>query len=325
MRRARISLGCIVVVLAAAGSGTSSAEDAGSYPSRPITVAIPTAASVSGDILMRAFGDVVSKHLEQPIVVDNKPGGSGALAAAYVASAKSDGYTLLNITIPIYRVPFIQKTSYDPVKDFTPIIMLGGYTLGGVVKADGPFKEWKDVLEFAKANPGRFTYTTVGPQTTNAIAMETMARHSGVQFTHVPGKGGGEGISAVLGGHIHAMVESPAWASLVASGDMRLLFLLNLERSKKWPNVPTIRELGYDYTFDSPYGLAGPKGLDPAIVKKLHDAFKKAYDDPRVVETFDRFDFVRRYMSTEDYAKLVPKLAEDERASMERLGFARKD
>jgi tripartite-type tricarboxylate transporter receptor subunit TctC len=240
------------VALALGGSGAAVGEDAGSYPSKPVTVIIPTAASVSGDILMRAFADAVGKHLGQSIVVDNKPGGSGALAAAHVASAKPDGYTLLNITIPIYRVPFIQKTPYDPVRDFTPIILLGGYTLGGVVKANGPFKEWKDVLEFAKANPGRFTYTTVGPQTTNAIAMETMARHSGVQFTHVPGKGGGEGIAAVLGGHVHAMVESPAWASLVASGDMRLLFLLNLERSTKWPNVPTIRELGYDYTFDSP-------------------------------------------------------------------------
>jgi tripartite-type tricarboxylate transporter receptor subunit TctC len=187
MRRARTLLGWLVVVLTAAGSGTSSAQDSGSYPARPVTVVIPTAASVSGDILMRAFGDAVSKHLGQPIVVENKPGGSGALAAAYVAtSVKSDGYTLLNITIPMYRVPFIQKTPYDPVKDFTPIILLGGYTLGGVVKADSPFKEWKDVLEFSKANPGRFTYTTVGPQTTNAIAMETMARHSGVQFTHVP-------------------------------------------------------------------------------------------------------------------------------------------
>ena len=326
MGKGRALLGWFVAVLVAAGNGTASAQDAGSYPSRPVTVVIPTAASVSGDILMRAFGDAVSKHLGQPIIVENKPGGSGALAAAYVAtSVKSDGYTLLNITIPMYRVPFIQKTPYDPVKDFTPIILLGGYTLGGVVKADSPFKEWKDVLEFSKANPGRFTYTTVGPQTTNAIAMETMARHSGVEFTHVPGKGGGEGISAVLGGHVNAMVESPAWATLVASGDLRLLFLLNLERSKKWPNVPTIRELGYDYTFYSPYGLVGPKGLDPAIVKKLHYAFKKAYDDPKVIETYDRFDFVRRYMNTEDYAKFVPKLAADERASMERLGFARKE
>jgi tripartite-type tricarboxylate transporter receptor subunit TctC len=152
-----------------------------------------------------------------------------------------------------------------------------------------------------------------------------MARASGVRFTHVPGKGGGEGIASVLGGHVMAMVESPAWAALVASGEMRLLFLLNQERSKKWPNVPTIRELGYSYTFDSPYGVVGPKGMDPAIVKKLHDAFKVAYDDPKVIATFDKFDFVRRYMSTEDYAKFVVKLAADERAAMERLGFAKKE
>jgi len=295
------------------------------YPVKSVRVIVPTGAGGGADAQGRLLSKVLSERMGQAFFVDNKPGGSGALAAAYVASAKSDGYTLLNITIPIYRVPFIQKTLYDPVKDFTPIILLGGYTLGGVVKTDSPFKEWKDVLEFAKANPGRFTYTTVGPQTTNAIAMETMARHSGVQLTHVPGKGGGEGISAVLGGHVHAMVESPAWAPLVASGELRLLFLLNMERSKKWPNVPTIRELGYDYTFDSPYGLVGPKGLDATIVKKLHDAFKKAYDDPKVIATYDKFDFVRRYMTTEDYAKFVPKLASDERASMERLGFARKE
>jgi tripartite-type tricarboxylate transporter receptor subunit TctC len=318
---------CSTLALAtlALSSNVATAQGATDFPSRPVTVVVPTAASVSGDILMRAYGEAVSKHLGQPIIVENKPGGSGALAAAYVAGVKPDGYTLLNITIPIYRVPYIQKTPYDPVKDFTPIILLGGYTLGGVVKADSPFKEWKDVIEFAKANPGRFTYTTVGPQTTNAIAMETMARHSSVQFTHVPGKGGGEGLSAVLGGHVNAMVESPAWSALVASGEMRLLFLLNLERSKKWPDVPTIRELGYGYTFDSPYGLAGPKGMDPAVVKKLHDAFRKAYDDPKVIEAYDKFDFVRRYMNTEDYTKFVPKLAADERASMERLGFARKD
>ena len=179
--------------------------------------------------------------------------------------------------------------------------------------------------EFAKSHPGRFTYTTVGPQTTNAIAMETMARHSGVQFTHVPGKGGGEGIAAVLGGHVHAMVESPAWAALVASGEMRLLFLLNAERSKKWPDVPTIRELGYDYTFVFALRRCGTKGLDPVIAKKLHDAFKIAYHDPKVIDAYEKFDFVRRYMSTEDYAKFAPKLAADEQASMERLGFARKE
>ena len=100
------------------------------------------------------------------------------------------------IAIPVFRVPYMQKATFDPVKDFTYIILLGGYTLGAVVKADGPFKTWKDVIDFAKANPGKFTYATIGPATTNAIAMELMARQSGVQFTHIPTKGGGESIAA---------------------------------------------------------------------------------------------------------------------------------
>ncbi len=319
------SRSALVLCLLAAAAGPAASQTSGAYPNKPITVVIPTGPSVSGDLLMRAFADVVSKQLGQPVVIDNKPGGSGALAAAHVAQQKPDGYTLLNITIPVYRVPMMQKTSYDAVKDFTPVVLLGGYTLGGVVLSDGPFKEWKDVIAFSKSNPGGFTYTTVGPQTTNAIAMETMSRESGVKFTHVPGKGGGEGIAAVLGGHVHAMVESPAWGPLVASGEMRLLFVLNQERSKKWPTVPTIRELGYKYTFDSPYGVVGPKGMDPAVVMKIHDAFKVAYEDPRVIETFDKFDFVRRFMSTADYEKFVVKLGADEEASMKRLGFAKKE
>ena len=325
MPSSNVRRGTLALALVALASTGALAQGAADYPNKPITIVIPTGPSVSGDILMRAYAEIVGKELGQSLVVENRPGGSGALAASYVAAQKPDGYTLLNITIPIYRVPVMQKTSYDPVESFTPVILLGGYTLGGVVRSDSPFKAWKDVLDFSKANPGGFTYTTVGPQTTNAIAMETMARESGVKFTHVPGKGGGEGIAAVLGGHVNAMVESPAWAPLVASGEMRLLFLLNQERSKKWPDVPTIRELGYAYTFDSPYGVAAPKGTDPAIVKKLHDAFRVAFDDPKVIEHHDKFDMVRRYLSTEDYQKLVPKLAADERASMERLGFTKKD
>ena len=313
----------LIAGAAAVRPGEALAND---YPNRPVTVVVPTGPSVSGDLLMRAYAEIAGKQLGQSIIIENKPGGSGALAAAWVASnAKPDGYTLLNKTLPMYRVPIMQKTTYDPVKDFTPIILLGGYTLGVVVKGDSPFKSWKDILDYAKANPGRFTYTTVGPHTTNAIAMETMARQSGVQFTHIPGKGGGEGIAAVLGGHVMCMVESPAWSSLVATGELRLIMLLNSERSKKWPDVPALPELGYNYNFDAPYSVVGPKGLDPAIVKKVHDAFKVAYDDPKVIEAYDKFDFVRRYMSTEDYEKFTPTVFAQEKASMDRLGLSRKE
>jgi tripartite-type tricarboxylate transporter receptor subunit TctC len=145
-----------------------------------------------------------------------------------------------------------------------------------------------------------------------------------VKFTHVPGKGGGEGIAAVLGKHVMMMVESPAWAPMVAAGQFRLLMMLG-QKSKKWPDVPTLKDLGYTYEFDSPFGLAGPKGMDPAIVKRLHDAFKLAYEDPKVIDLYDKFDFTRRYMNTADYAAFVPKLAAEEKAALEKLGLAKKD
>jgi tripartite-type tricarboxylate transporter receptor subunit TctC len=322
--------GLLSAALVAAGllglQAPASAEEAGAFPSKPVSLIVPFQAGVSADLLFRGIAEAASKHLGQPVIVDNKPGGSATLGpATMAASAKPDGYTIGQIAIPVFRVPYMQKATFDPVKDFTWVIHLGGYTLGAVVKADGPFKTWQDVIEFAKANPGKFTYATIGPATTNAIAMELMARQSGVQFTHIPTKGGGESIAQVLGGHIMCMVESPGWAHMVASGDFRLLMLLNGERSKKWPQTPTLKELGYTYEFDSPFGLAGPKGMDPAIVKKLHDAFKKAYDDPKVAELFDKFDFTRRYMNSEDYAAFIPKLAAEEKAALEKLGLAKKD
>jgi tripartite-type tricarboxylate transporter receptor subunit TctC len=298
----------------------------GAFPSRPVTLIVPFQAGVTADLLFRGIAEAAAPHLGQPVIIDNKPGGSATLGpATMAATAKPDGYTIGQIAIPVFRVPYMQKATFDPVKDFTYIIHLGGYTLGAVVKADGPFKTWKDVLEFSKANPGKFTYATIGPATTNSIAMELMARQSGVQFTHIPTKGGGESIAQVLGGHITAMVESPAWAPMVAAGQMRLLMVLNGERSKKWPDTPTLKELGYSYEFDSPFGLAGPKGMDPAVVKRLHDAFKVAQTDAKVVDLMTKYDFIDRYMTSEDYAKFVPQLLESERSALAQIGLLKKE
>jgi len=322
-RRTILSLVLAGTLLATAASPATAQSD---YPNRPITLIVPFAAGVTADLLFRGYAEAASKQLGVPIVVENKPGGSATLGPAQmIATAKPDGYTIAQIAIPFYRVPVMQKATYDPIKDLSYVIMVGGYTLGAVVKADSPFKSWKDVIEFSKKDPGKFTYTTIGAATTNAIAMELMARTSGVKFTHVPGKGGGEGVAAVLGGHVMAMVESPSWAPTVASGDLRLLMILNAERSKKWPDVPTLKEYGYDYSFDSPFGLAGPKGMDPAVIKKLHDAFKVAYDDPKVIDLHEKFDFVRRYLNTADYNTFVVKLASDEKKALEQLGLAKKE
>ena len=295
------------------------------FPSRPVTLIVPFAAGISVDLLFRGIAEAASQHLGQPIVVENKAGGSATLGPAHMASnAKPDGYTIAQIPMPVFRVAHMQKVTYDPLKDFSWIIQLGGYTVGVVVAANSPFKSFKDVVEFAKANPGKLTYTTAGPATLNSIAMELIARKEGTSVAHVPGKGGGEAAAAILGGHIMVNVESSGWAPMVASGEMRLLALLNNQRSRKWPDVPTLAEHGYDWDFNSPFGLAGPKGMDPAVVKKLHDAFKKAYDEPKVAELFEKFDFARLYLSTADYAAIVPKLHEQERTMLERVGLIKK-
>jgi len=184
----------VSAALAAAGlagfPASAFAESPKDFPTKPITLIIPFQAGVTADLLFRGMAEVASKQLGQQVIVENKAGGSGTLGPAFIAtSAKPDGYTIGQIAITAYRVPYMQKATFDPVKDFTYIILLGGYSLGGVVLADGPFKNWQDIIDFARKNPGKFTYATIGPATTNAIAMELMARQSGVQFTHVPTKG----------------------------------------------------------------------------------------------------------------------------------------
>jgi tripartite-type tricarboxylate transporter receptor subunit TctC len=321
----RLSFWAALAVASVAGLAPAAAETPDQFPTKPITLIVPFQAGVTADLLFRGYAEAASAHLGQPVIIDNKPGGSATLGPATMAAgAKPDGYTIGQIAIPVFRVPYMQKATFDPLKDFTYVIHLGGYTLGTAVKADGPFKEWKDVIEFAKANPGKFTYATIGPATTNAIAMELMARASGVQFTHIPTKGGGESIAQILGGHIMAMTESPAWAPLVAAGQFRLLMVLNGERSKKWPDTPTLKELGYSYVFDSPFGLAGPKGMDPAIVKKLHDAFKTAMGDPKAMEIQKRYDYATRYMGSEDYTRFVRELVNEQRQVIDALGLAKK-
>lgn len=324
LHRAFIAAAAAAAALAGL-TATAFAQTPKDFPSKPVTLIVPFIPGLTADLLLRGIAESASKHLGQQVIIDNKPGGSATLGPATMASTtKPDGYTIGQLAIPVFRVPYMQKATFDPVKDFTFIIHLGGYSLGGVTMADGPFKKWQDVIDFAKANPGKLTYATVGPATTNAIAMELMARHSGVQFTHVPMKGGGESIAAVLGGHVMMMVESPAWAPMVEAGKFRALFMLGSERSKKFPDVPILRDLGYPFAFDSPFGLAGPKGMDPAVVKILHDAFKKAYDDPKTIELFEKYDFTRRYMSSEDYTAFVPKLAASEKAALEKIGLAMK-
>jgi len=218
----------------------------------------------------------------------------------------------------------MQETPWDPAKDFSYIVHLTGYTFGVTTSAESQFKSWKDVVDFAKANPGKVTYATPGAGTSLHIGMEQISALAGIKLTQVPFKGGAETNAAVLGQHTMLQADSTGWRPLVDAGKLRLLMVWTSARSPNFPDVPTLKELGYPMVYDSPFGIAGPKGMDPKIVAKLHDAFKKALDDPAVIATLAKFDMVPNYKNTEDYKKFVTEVTNSELKVIETLGLAKK-
>lgn len=291
-----------------------------SFPSKPITLICPWPPGGSSDIHLRKMAELAGKRLGQAIVVENKPGGSGMNGPATMArTAKGDGYTISQLTVTAFRVPHMQKVDWDPLTDFTYVIGVAGYTFGIVVRADSPFQSFRDLIEYAKANPGKLSYGTPGTGTSLHLAMEEIAARTGVEFLHVPFKGQAESATALMGGHIMAQVDSTGWARQVDAGSFRLLATLGDKRTR-W-NAPTVKELGIDTVSNSPYGFVGPKGMPPQIVKTLHDAFKSAMDDPENLKILQQLDQLYWYKSSDEYRQWAAQMLIAERATIERVGL----
>lgn len=301
----------------------SSALRAQAFPSRPITLYCAFPAGGPTDQVLRAFAESASRTLGQPIVVDSKPGGGGTVAPSALKTAKPDGYTLSQLAIGIFRIPQMQKTpQIDALRDFTYIINMTGYTFGLVVPAGAPWKSLKEFVEDAKKNPGKIDYGSAGGAgTTPHLAMEEFAAKAGIKLTHVPFKGSADLMNAILGGHVQAASDSTGWAPHVEAGKLRLLVTYGSKRTKRWPDVPTFAELGYETVSDSPFGIGGPAGMEPAVVNTLHDAFRKSLDDPKVIAVLDRFDQSVIYMNPQEYTKYARQMMDSERLTIDRLGL----
>jgi tripartite-type tricarboxylate transporter receptor subunit TctC len=313
----RIILSAGLAVGACAGG-----VQAQNFPTRPVTFIVPWPAGGTTDVVMRALATATEKHLGQSLVIDNRVGASGTLGPGHMAAnARPDGYTIAQIPITIFRLPHMRKTTFDPTKDFTYIISLTGYTFGVVVRKDAPWKTFPELLADAKANPGKLNYGTPGVGTSLHITMEQIAKQQGLKWTHVPFKGNAEATTALLGGHIQVLADSTGWAQLVNNGELRLLVTWGAGRTKNWPNVPNLKEVGIDLVSNSPFGIAGPPGMDPAVVKTLHDAFKKGMEEPSYIAAMEKFDQEPFYLNSADYHAYAMGAIAQEKRLVEELGL----
>jgi tripartite-type tricarboxylate transporter receptor subunit TctC len=311
-----------VMLLAAAVMAFAGIAQAQQFPTRPVTLIVPWPAGGGTDIGMRALALATEKHLGQSIVIENKPGAAGTIGPANMAAnAKPDGYTIAQLPITVFRMPFIQKTSFDPAKDFTYIIHLTGYTFGVVVKADAPWKTFPELIDYAKANPGKLNYGTPGAGTSLHITMEQIAKQKGLKWTQVPFKGQAESLNALLGGHIDVQADSTGWAGAVNAGQLRLLVTWGAARTKNWPSVPTLKEVGIDMVSNSPFGIGGPKGMDPAVVKILHDAFQKGMKEKAYMDAMLKLDQEEYYLGTADYHAYAMQQIGEQKQLVEELGL----
>ena len=293
------------------------------FPNKPIKLVIAFPAGGPTDITMRALAEGASKVLGQPVIVDNKPGAGGSLPAQALQSAPADGYTLAQIPQSIFRLPYTTKMTWDPVKDISYVINVTGYAFGVVVPTASPLKSWGDFVAYAKANPGKLSYGSTGNLTSPHLTMEHVAQKAHIKLLHVPYKGSADLMQALLGGHLMAASDSTGFAPQVEAGKLRVLNTWGDKRLAKFSDAPTLKELGYDIVQNSPFGIGAPKNTPEAVVKRLHDAFKTAMEQPAYVDALHRYDMVPIYMSSAQYRQFAQDTFAREKTLIEQLGLSK--
>ena len=295
----------------------------GPFPNRPITLIVPWPAGGATDITLRLLCELASKNLGQRFVIENRAGAGGTLAMPLLQQAAPDGYTIAQLPQPALRAPHVQKVSWDPIRDTTPIIQISGVTFGVVVPANSGFQSFDDLLKFAAAKPGELTISTNGLGTTPHIVLDELFVRRHLKYIHVPYKGTAEQMLAVASGQLMAGVNSNGFVPYVESGRLRLLATFGERRTARWANVPTLKELVYGVSASSPYGLVGPRGMDPHIVQTLHDAFKTALFEAQHVAELAKYEQEPNYLDSRDYAAAIKDAFAAERRNVERLGLAK--
>jgi tripartite-type tricarboxylate transporter receptor subunit TctC len=292
-------LHCIVVAAAAVlFSAPLFADD---FPSRPITFVAVFGPGSASDTLCRIIADPLGAALKQPVIVEDRPGADGAVAAQYVQHANPDGYTLMLATnSPLSADPFLlRQVSYDPVKDFAPVTRVGSFTLMLVVNPSLPVHSVKELVDYAKANPGKLSFAS--GNTAGIVGGKTFAHWAGLELLHVPYKSSPQAIEDVIAGRVSMMiVDFTVAMPHVAAGQVRALAMTRLKRSALFPDLPTLDEAGIEgFELDAWAGFVAPARTPPAVITKLNAALRQVIDDPATRAKFRNVGF-EGFSSTPD-------------------------
>ncbi len=295
------------------------------YPDKPINCIVNFEAGGTTDIAARCMSDLASKILGQPMVVINKAGGTGSVGLASVKKEKPDGYNICTVAGGIFISQHMRQLPFDILKDFTPILQFAEYPTPVLVRDDSPWKTFKELVEFAKKNPGKIRYGTSGSGSIFHLAMETFALQEGIKWTHIPFKGGHPATMAILGGHIEVMVTPTDFKAFVRPGQLRFLSSFGQTRLPSFPEVPTWKELGYNIEMIHPAGWVGPKGLPKGVVDKLHGVFKQAIENPEFKRVMQDLEFPIIYRNPEDLSRQMKELTDYYRKLVKQAGFDKKE
>lgn len=273
---------CLALIAAVAAVHGAFAADA--YPSRPISLVNVFGAGSASDTLCRVIAAPFGAALKQPVVVENRPGADGALAATYVARQPADGYTLLMGTnSPLSADPFLLKDlSYDPIKDFVPVSRVGSFTLILVINPSIPANSFKELVAYAKANPGKLSFAS--GNTSGIVAGETLKRWAGIDLLHVPYKSTPPALEDIIAGRVSMMFADLTTAMPhVNAGALRALAVTRIKRSAVYPELPTLDEEGVTgFDLDAWAGIVAPARTPPEIVDRLNKELRVIIDDPAI-------------------------------------------
>jgi tripartite-type tricarboxylate transporter receptor subunit TctC len=302
----------LILVVACAGVDVQFAaarEDR--FPSKPIKLLISGTPGSSSDLPIRALAKAAEKHLGQSITCLNVPGAGGTRALSTAVKEKPDGYTLVLMTFPALVTGHMEKFDFS-FTDFTPILQVQSHPLPFAVRKDASWKTWQEFIKFARERSGVVTVGVFGATSTGWLALKQIETVEKTKLVYVPFPGAGEVMAALLGGHVTAntLTSGTLYAK---NGELKVLLFFADKRMKDFPDVPTAKEVyglegaGINGGFT---GIVAPKGLPEPILTKLHDAFKKALDDPEFLKVIDKFDLLVSYRNSKEFGDVLKKTNE---------------